>query len=559
VYQAQVFFGNDAGTLAAVQTDTSALVWSSAISSGAAIRSTPAIDPATGDLSFSADDGVVYVDNAATGAAVGSTTIGGLLTSPTVNNGTIYVGSDNSTLNSLNEETGAINWSRTLAGAVHATPALDTATGILVSGDDSGAIRAFTGTSGAPLWQVTTGGPVTAAPTIVGGIVYVGSADGNVYALNETSGAAVWKYAAGTPITTGAVYDPNFSLVYAGGTNGTLYALNAGAGTLAWSTVPQRSPLSPYVGISAAKWLVFANISSGSLISYRSSQFGRFNSNHKTAAALTTAPAVNDGTVYLGASDGGVYAYTTTGALPQSVSKSVRNAAARLAATRQHAAAHVVQRLYPRFSWTGQRDIALHIDAISRTASAAPSAIVYHGGAVQTAARSYAIFWKPAGSALEKRFIPAAMAALRGRSGGSAGAAFAGAYLDTTPYPAQLSDAAVQTEIARAIAANHWNTGVNSQFLVLTANGAVPPNAGFCSYHSAFALGHDPSKLVVYALVPYSGAVSACATPAALTHTGDPAIDAATANLARVQRELINDPLLNGWHDASGGEVEPGF
>ena len=554
VYQAQIFFGDDTGTLEAVQNDTAVPVWSITIPSGAAIRSTPAVDPSTGDLTFTADDGGVYVVTTATGAAVGNTTVGGLPTSPAVNNGTIYVGSDNSTLSSISEQSGTVNWTDTLAGAIHATPALDTATNVLVTGDDSGAISAFNGATGGTLWQVTTGGPVTAAPVIANGIVYVGSSDGNLYALKESSGAPVWTYAAGSAIAAAAIYDPVLKLVYAGCANGTLYAVGATSGKLAWSTFPLKIPLSPYAGISAATALIFADVASGTVVSFRSSQVGKWNSDHTTGDALTTAPAVNDGTVYVGASDGGLYAYTTTGALPQIIPQSIRRAAAALAAERRQPVWRGAQQLYRRFSWTGQRDFALHVDSISHAPRNASTSLVYHGGPVQRAPHTYLVVWKPAGVTIEKRYVPAVTAALRAAKNGLAGAA-----VDTTPYPDQLSDAAMQSEIARAITANHWNAGIDSQFLLLTADGALPAGAGFCSYHSAFALGRDRSKTVVYAVVPYSGAVGACRTPTELRFSGDPAIDAASANLRRAQQELTNDPLLNGWHDANGGELPPGF
>ena len=122
-----------------------------------------------------------------------------------------------------------------------------------------------------------------------------------------------------------------------------------------------------------------------------------------------------------------------------------------------------------------------------------------------------------------------------------------------------MSDGALQTEIAKAIALNHWPAGVNAQFLILTASDMIAPSAGFCSYHSAFALAHDRAKAVVYAVIPYSGAVSACGAPTGLRPTGDPAIDAAMANLTRIQSELAKDPLLSGWYGVDGGEIGPGF
>jgi len=558
VYQAQVFFGNDAGTLTAVQNDTSAPIWSYTIPSGASILSAPAVDPATGDLTFTAQDDGVYVVTTATGAAVGSTTVGGLPTAPTVFNGTIYVGADNDTLTSLSEQTGAVNWSDTLAGPVHATPSLDPTTGVLVDGDDSGAITAFNSATGSVLWTAATKGPVTAAPTLgtpSGGspTVYVGSSDGNLYALNEATGAKVWTYSVGSPITTAAVFDPVLKFIYVGAANGTLYAIDTAGGYLEWTSVPQRSPLSPYVGISAAKWLAFAEIASGSTIQYRSSQFGRFNSNRKTFSTLDTAPAVNDGTVYVGATDGGVYAYTTSGALPQAVPQSIRRAAASLAARQRHQTWGRLQSRNRTFSWTGQRDVAVHVDAVKRARTEGYATLAYHGGPVQKAAQRYVLFWNPPGTRFEQGYVASVRASMRSGSG------LVGSFVDTAPMPAELSDSAVQAEIARAIAVNRWNAGLNAQFVVLTANGVIPPGAGFCSYHSAFALGHDQSKAVVYAVVPYSGAVSACRTPAKLSRTGNGAVDAALVNLARVGREMANDPLLTGWHDPSGEELGPIF
>jgi hypothetical protein len=363
-----------------------------------------------------------------------------------------------------------------------------------------------------------------------------------------------------SPITTGAPYDSVLKVIEVGGANGILDAVNATGGYLEWTTSAPHN-LFPYVGISSVDGEVAGNESNGSTVLYRSSQSGRFDSTHLTNAALTTAPAINDGTIYVGASDGGVYAYTAYGNLPQIVPSAIRRADAAKAALRAPVRWTAAARLSTAqsFAWAGQREVALHVDAASATKhSAAAAPLRYHGGAVQTAPRSYAVFWKPARTALERHYIPAVLSALK-NSSSRAGGTLAGAFLDTAAFPAQPSDGAIQTEIAKAITLNHWPTGVNAQFLVFTADGMMAHSGGFCSYHSAFALGHDRSKSVVYAVVPYSGAVSACKTASGLTRSGDPAVDAATANLLRVQRELTNDPLLNGWYGSDGGEVGPSF
>ena len=163
------------------------------------------------------------------------------------------------------------------------------------------------------------------------------------------------------------------------------------------------------------------------------------------------------------------------------------------------------------------------------------------------------------GIQLESNYVPAAIDLLTAGAHNGKGAVLAGAYIDSAAYPAAPSDSAVQNEIARSIAVNHWTPGINSQFIVLTPNNALGSTAGFCSYHSAFALGHDRSKLVVYGVVPFSGAAAACAATSAFNRTGDPAIDALNVNLSRVRLELTRNPLLNGWYNSAGNDAGPVF
>jgi outer membrane protein assembly factor BamB len=567
VYQGATIFGDDAGTITSVATDTATAIWSYTIPSKAAIRSAPAIDASTGDLAFAADDGNVYVLNATTGTTVCSASIGGLLSSPVVGAGHVFVGSNNDSVTSVEEgPTGTckIIWSQKLKGTVATTPTLDSSERTIIVGDSTDKVSAFLSNTGLLLWQYATGGPIVEPPTVVDGIVYAASGDEHLYAINEEFGTRVWVYSAGTTITTGAAYDPILNLLYLGLTNGRIDAVNIGNGTLAWSTVvPKPYTASAYVGMSAVSGVVFGTNSGapdGNLTAFSSTASGAFDFDFLTGAALTTSAAINDGTVYLGASDGGVYALTPYGALPLRIPQSIRVAARAADAEQQPAAMpHVAfaAQAYRHFSWAGQRDVPLHID--SMRARTAATAFRYHGGPTQTAPKSYAIFWTPPAAALDPSYERAVTTFLKTSSAGTRSAGFGGAYLDSAQYPAQLSDGAFQTEIAKAIAANHWSVGINSQFFVLTAPGALAPNPGFCSYHSAFTLAHNRLAPVVYGVVPYSGAAGACAVSSTFVRTGDAAVDAATANLGRLQSELVHDPLLNGWYDSNGNEVGPTF
>jgi outer membrane protein assembly factor BamB len=167
-----VYFGNDAGTLTAISVDNPVPLWTYTIPTGAAIRSAPAVDQTSGNTIVTADDGNVYIVNSATGAPVGKPiTIGGLLTSPTLSNSRIFVGSDKGTVTCINESTGAIIWTHQVKGPVHSIPAVDWTMNMVVVGDDTGVITAFLTGSGLQLWQFTTLGAVTVSPSINNGSV----------------------------------------------------------------------------------------------------------------------------------------------------------------------------------------------------------------------------------------------------------------------------------------------------------------------------------------------------------------------------------------------------
>ena len=99
----------------------------------------------------------------------------GLLASPTVVDGTIYMGANTGVFYALNEATGAVLWHRFLG---------------YQTASDCGALGVVSTATVAPA-------PGTGALT-----VYVAGADGYLYALNATTGAIVWRSVIAIPSTT---------------------------------------------------------------------------------------------------------------------------------------------------------------------------------------------------------------------------------------------------------------------------------------------------------------------------------------------------------------------
>ena len=239
------------------------------------VSSAPAV--ANGMVYVSTGGPVVALD-ARTGARVWTfhTYRGGFVSSPTVSNGVVYVGSEaTATLFALNANTGKELWSFVSSNQIGSSPAvvdgvvyicvgdfnlyaLDAATGdelwsfpadsytsspavvdgvVYIEGFD-GTVRAVEASTGAELWAFPTGATISGSAAVAGGVVYVGSDNGILYAVDAATGIERWRFDAGHSFVGSPVAAAD--VVYAMSLDDTLYALNAANGTNLWS-VPMQS------------------------------------------------------------------------------------------------------------------------------------------------------------------------------------------------------------------------------------------------------------------------------------------------------------------------------
>jgi outer membrane protein assembly factor BamB len=154
----------------------------------------------------------------------------GFVASPSVYNGTVYIGCNTGIFYALNETTGAVDWSQNLGYVTHHTCAA----------------RGISATASIAI------DPATAKPT-----VYVAGGDGNLYALDAATGTVVWKSVIGLPSATkNDFYDWSSpavanGLVYIGVSSqcdeplvpgSGLHAYNMGTGALAFTYLTLPSP-----------------------------------------------------------------------------------------------------------------------------------------------------------------------------------------------------------------------------------------------------------------------------------------------------------------------------
>ncbi len=121
-----------------------------------------------------------------------------------------------------------------------------------------------------------------------------------------------------------------------------------------------------------------------------------------------------------------------------------------------------------------------------------------------------------------------------------------------------VSDAAVQAEVKKAIAANGWPKGLGAEYFVFLANNISTcldashcAFSYFCAYHSNYA---DGTQNVLYANMPFTGhSVSTCSS-AKGSPNNNAAADATISTTSHEANETITDALGNAWYDLRGYE-----
>jgi hypothetical protein len=212
--------------------------------------------------------------------------------------------------------------------------------------------------------------------------------------------------------------------------------------------------------------------------------------------------------------------------------------------------------------------------------------LVYHNGPVMRTNVAYAIYWSspqyPIASSYENAIDQyfADVAADSGKTSNvydsdtqyydASGAhiayssGFGGSYDDTSGFGSNgcrdsytavcVSDAQIQAEVQKAMAAKGWTAAPNHLFFVFTAKG-VGSCAGsscafsyYCAYHSWTGSG---SSAVLYANMPYADTVpSACGT----TEPNGNEADSTLNVTSHEHNEAITDAQGTAWYDRRGYE-----
>ena len=218
---------------------------------------------------------------------------------PTLFQGTLYIGSYDNNLYALDAAAGKFQWKYPTDGGIVSRPALFE--GNVYVGSEDKRLHVVSARSGKVVWTYFTNGPIRSSPRIAEGHVFIGSDDNHLHAVNLNSGRMVWRFE-----TADFVRSTPFvmnDLVYVGCETGDYYAVDF-RGELKWRFRAKRAITSSTTGLG--QMLYFSSMD-GTLYSL-DSRNGWVIWRFRLGKASISTPCVMEDLVFVGAADGFIYA-----------------------------------------------------------------------------------------------------------------------------------------------------------------------------------------------------------------------------------------------------------
>ncbi|MES2124586.1 MAG: PQQ-binding-like beta-propeller repeat protein [Gemmatimonadota bacterium] len=272
------------------------------------------------------------------------------LSSPAVVGNTVYIGSGDHNVYALDAATGALKWQFKTGDVVHASPAV--ANGLVYIGSWDRNLYALDTATGKERWRYTTGNDTTiynqigmpSSAAIAGGLLFVGARDGHFHVVDALTGAPKWTHDNHGGWTVGSPAVHNGVVYFATSDGRRFKALDAATGAVRFDlqnkSISFSSPAIAgdviYVGTSDG-WMHSYDLKTGKLLaefqtdgskengakwtdSTGAFQSGRMYPDRTldgmmigmrtmfTVGSILSSPVIVDGVLYVGSTDGNVYA-----------------------------------------------------------------------------------------------------------------------------------------------------------------------------------------------------------------------------------------------------------
>lgn len=218
---------------------------------------------------------------------------------PSIFQGTLYMGSYDNNLYALNAADGKFQWKYPTDGGVVSRPAI--ADGNIFFGSEDKRMHVVSVRSGKVTWTYYTGGPVRSSPRIAEGHIFIGSDDRFLHAINLNTGRMVWKFETADAIRSTPFVNNN--MVYTGCESGDFYAVDF-RGELKWRFHAKRAVTSSAVGTDQALYFTSVDGTLYSLDPRNGWVLWRF----RLGKASISTPCLMDDLIFVGAADGFIYA-----------------------------------------------------------------------------------------------------------------------------------------------------------------------------------------------------------------------------------------------------------
>jgi outer membrane protein assembly factor BamB len=190
------------------------------------------------------------------------------LSSAAVWNGTVYFGSGDGNIYALDADSGKLKWKFQTGDVVHSSPAI--MDGILFVGSWDTYLYALDAITGKEQWRFKTGDDpaihnhvgIQSSPAVAEGVVYFGCRDSNFYAIDAKTGKQKWFF------STNGSWVNNSPVVHEGkvyfGTSipGLFHAVDATSGSVVFS-LPTKTPV--FSSMALANGMIYVGTLDGKL------------------------------------------------------------------------------------------------------------------------------------------------------------------------------------------------------------------------------------------------------------------------------------------------------
>jgi outer membrane protein assembly factor BamB len=224
------------------------------------------------------------------------------VSSPVVDEGMVYVGSNHGFLYCLDMDTGWKIWEYEIGHTISGRISPAVYNGKVYVTSLGGVVYCLNAETGSRIWRYWIGRWIYSSPVVVDDKVYVGADDGKLYCLDAETGSKIWHYVTtGWMWTSPAVADGK---VYFGTYGKKVYCLNAETGDKIWDVtlndkIEHSSP-------SVANGKIYIGSADGNIYCLNAEtglEIWKFLTNGK----ILSSPAVAYGNVYFGSEDGNAY------------------------------------------------------------------------------------------------------------------------------------------------------------------------------------------------------------------------------------------------------------